>query len=81
MAKIQRIDADPVLLEAALEGLENRKRQIEEQIRAVRAMLPSGFKRSGAKPAKRDLSPEARKRIAAAQRKRWAEYRRQAKAS
>lgn len=87
MSKVHRIDADPLLLEAALEGLEIRKRQIEEQIRNVRVLLDKGEKPSRKPPesetkgAKRDLSPEARKRIAAAQKKRWAEFRRKAAAS
>lgn len=70
---------DAALLSAALEGLEIQRRRIEEQIAQVRAML--GGRRpkaaaAGAKPSgKRLLSPEARKRIAMAQKKRWAEYR------
>ena len=75
---------NPTLLEAALEGLEIQKTRIEEQIQQVRKMLG----RRGAKSAttaeaapavrkgrKRPLSDAARKRIAAAQKKRWAEYR------
>lgn len=87
MAKAQRIDADPLLLEAALEGLEIRKRQIEDQIQNVRTLLGKNGAVarkppvSETKPVKRDMSPEARKRIAAAQKKRWAEFRRRAKAS
>ncbi len=87
MQKVHRIDADPLLLEAALEGLENKKRQIEDQIRNVRSLLRGSTKQvaervhSDVKPTKRDLSPEARKRIAAAQKKRWAKFRKTAAAT
>lgn len=72
------------LLKAALEGLEAQKKRIEEQIGQVQAMLG---RRRGRPPAvaaapaaekpsrKRKLSVAARKRIAAAQKRRWAEYR------
>jgi hypothetical protein len=68
-------------LTAALEGLELQQRRVEEQIAQVRAMLGGRRVRFAAgalsaKPAKkRQLSPEARKRIAMAQKRRWAEYR------
>jgi hypothetical protein len=78
------------ILEAALQGLEAQKQKLDEQITQVRAMLggrggrpsksaetsnagatagPTGGRR------KRVLSAEARKRIAAAQKKRWAAFR------
>jgi hypothetical protein len=74
---------DPGFLEAALEGLLLQKERIESQIREVREML--GRQRSDtAEPLngreesrKRQLSEAARKRIAAAQKRRWAEYRKQ----
>ena len=72
---------DASFLNAALEGLELQRKRIEEQINQVRAMLGGGRAKFGAaavsgKPArKRLLSPEARKRIAMAQKRRWAEYR------
>ena len=72
---------DSSFLSAALEGLEIQKKRIEAQIEQVKAMLGGrGARLSagavGAKPAqKRLLSPEARKRIAMAQKRRWAEYR------
>ena len=56
---------DASFLAAALEGLDLQRKRIEEQIAQVRAMLGG-----------RRVSPEARKRIASAQKKRWAEYRR-----
>jgi len=69
------------LLTAALEGLELQKRRIDEQIQEVRALLGKPPARRGRPPGsgvKRTvgrLSPAARKRIAAAQKRRWAEYR------
>ena len=72
---------DTSLLSAALEGLEMQRRRVEEQIAQVRAALGGRKLRSAsgdptAKPAKkRVLRPEARKRIANAQKRRWAEYR------
>jgi len=80
--------ADHLLLQAALEGLEIQKQRIEEQIAHVRSRLGGAKlpRREGAavKVAvvrkRRELSPAARRRIAAAQKKRWAEYRKAAKA-
>lgn len=71
------------LLSAALVGLEAQKQKIDEQIRGVEAMLgrrpakPASTEAAPSKPAsgRRKLSPAARKRIAAAQKRRWAEYR------
>jgi hypothetical protein len=68
--------------------LEAQKQKLEEQIDEVRAMMgrragrpPKGNgaeanapRRNGARK-KRSLSAEARKRIAAAQKKRWAAFR------
>ena len=64
---------DPVLLEAALEGLEIHKQRIEDQIRQIRVIL--GRNHEDTEHKRRDLSPAARKRIGAAQKRRWAEYR------
>jgi hypothetical protein len=70
------------LLAAALEGLQLQKLRIEEQIRHVRLMLgKSNGKRVRAsgpvnkKTGPGRLSTAARKRIGAAQKRRWAEYR------
>ena len=78
---------DQELLHAALAGLEMKKARLEEQIAAVRSMTTgkTSTKRAKApkeaqepdpekKPRKkrRQLSPEARQRIADAQKKRWA---------
>jgi len=73
------------LLNAALEGLELQKQRIEEQIREVRTLLGQGAARRGRpagsaqhKSGNGRLSAAARKRIAAAQKRRWAEYRKSA---
>lgn len=72
------------LLNAALEGLEIQRQRVEEQIREVRSMLGHGRRGKRAEPAtssekparkKRVLSAAARKRIAAAQKARWAKFR------
>ena len=70
------------LLAAALEGLQLQKQRIEEQIRQVRLLLGKSSRKRGRPPGLTDrktgpgrLSPAARKRIAAAQKRRWAEYR------
>jgi hypothetical protein len=79
------------LLTAALEGLELQKQRIDEQIQEVRSLLgkipgrrgrppgsTNGSSGNSTKAAKRSptrLSTAARKRIAAAQKRRWAEYR------
>ncbi len=77
---------DPALLAAALEGLEMQRKRIEDQIATVRSML-SGRKSASSTSStssaavassprrKRVLSEEARLRIAAAQKKRWAAFR------
>ncbi|HYP08473.1 MAG TPA: hypothetical protein VER03_19720 [Bryobacteraceae bacterium] len=69
---------DGLILEAALEGLELQKRRIEVQMAEIRSRL--GMRQRTPSPqatsaSKRSLSADARKRIAAAQKKRWAEYR------
>lgn len=79
------------ILEAALQGLEAQRQKLDEQISQVRSLLggrsagrpakaagghtPSARAETGQR--KRVLSPEARKRIAAAQKKRWAAFRKQ----
>ena len=89
MTKTTKTVTEPTLLEAALEGLLLQKQRIEEQIRHVRALLGnrrgpgriSALNGVEATPGKRQLSDAARKRIAAAQKKRWAEYRKAAGAA
>jgi peptidoglycan hydrolase CwlO-like protein len=79
------------ILEAALQGLEAQRQRLEEQISQVRSMMgqraPRSSKGSASEASsettstssrerkRRILSPEARKRIAAAQKKRWATFR------
>lgn len=77
------------LLTAALEGLELQKQRINEQIQEVRSLLgkkpgrrgrPPGSTNTGSTTKRKAvrLSAAARKRIAAAQKRRWAEYRKSA---
>jgi len=69
------------LLEAALAGLQLRRQQLDEQIQEVRALLGKNNGRRGRPPGapkQGRLSVAARKRIAAAQKRRWAEYRKSA---
>lgn len=78
------------ILEAALQGLEAQRQKLDEQITQVRSMMGSRSGRAsknaytlveglGSRNAgegkRRVLSAEARKRIAAAQKKRWAAFR------
>jgi len=84
MAKRNQTVNNSQLLQAALEGLQLQRDRIEEQISQVRSMLGGVARKAApAAPAKpggrRDLSPAARRRIAAAQKKRWAAYRKAAK--
>src|SRR6266849_4856488 len=76
---------DKALLTAAVEGLELQSQRIGEQITQVRAMLgirPRGRPRKSAPPAfhpqpaskRGTMSAPARRRIALAQKKRWAKY-------
>lgn len=77
---------DSSTLQMALVGYQIEKEKIEDKIRAIQAQLKgkrtslSSNSEAGTAPAapKRILSPAARKRIALAQKKRWAEHRRRA---
>ena len=80
MARPAMISGDPVVLQAALEGFQLQKKRIDEQISHVRELLQKRKLRSNgtgeAEPTgRKQLSGAARKRIAAAQTKRWAEFR------
>ena len=79
---------DTVTLEAALIGLELKRSEIDGLITKIKKQLggrsssvsalnavPAPAKGKGAPRKKRVLSAEARKRIAAAQRRRWSEHR------
>lgn len=72
---------DLTTLQMALVGYKYEREKIDEKIRQIEAQLkgkriPLGAAAGAAqKPVRRELSEAARKRIAAAQRKRWAEHR------
>ncbi len=76
------------ILEAALQGLEQQRLKLDDQIAQVRSLLGRRVGRppknggvsvaaagAGSSGPKRLLSEEARKRIAAAQKRRWAAFR------
>ncbi len=89
MAKTVSGSQNRDILEAALQGLEAQKQRLDEQIAQVRSMLGQRLGRAakatkatsdvtpktGNGRTRRTLSAEARKRIAAAQKKRWANFR------
>jgi hypothetical protein len=72
---------DHTTLQMALVGYELEKERIAGKIRDIRSQLSGGESSAGgapkskAAPKKRVLSAAARKRIAVAQKKRWAEHR------
>ncbi len=76
------MNLDPSLLRAALVGYENQLAEIENAMADLRRRLrmtgPTESEPAGTR--KHGMSAAARKRIAAAQKKRWAAYRK-AKAS
>jgi hypothetical protein len=74
-----RVAHDPGLLQAALYGYQMEKEQIEAKIRDLQAQLkgrkaPAPAAKSAKPGRRREMSDAARARIAAAQRKRWAEF-------
>ena|ERR1041384_74389 len=74
----------PAIINAAIDGFEAQKRQIDDQIAELRNLLPNPRGEGGedhTRSNRRKMSAAARARIAAAQRKRWAESRKQGKAS
>lgn len=89
------LPSDPMLLQAMLDGLGMQRQRVEDQIASVRSAMGGGRKAAapapsvseGAAPAaaaprsKRILSAAARARIAAAQKKRWAAFRKDKKAA
>ena len=88
MPRGRKASPDTVTLEAALVGLELKRNEIDGLISKIKKQLggksssalsvsvaPSAAKSAGAPRKRRVLSAEARKRIAAAQKRRWAEHR------
>ncbi len=88
MAKSSGTSPNREILQAALQGLEAQRQKLDEQIAQVRAMMGHRVGRppkvaasqesaaiNGDSKKRRTLSSEARKRIAAAQKKRWANFR------
>jgi hypothetical protein len=74
------VKTDRSLLEAALVGYQAQLASIQQSMQEIRKQLgPKSTAGAAAQPAprtKRRLSAAARKRIALAQKKRWAEYNR-----
>jgi len=71
---------DDSLLEAALLGYQNQLEQIDRNIAELQSRMwaeGAGPSWGTAKPVRRGLGPAARKRIADAQKKRWAEFHKQ----
>ena len=79
-----KLTDDSSTLQMALVGYQVEKEKIEGKIKEIEAQLrgkQAPVSLTTAKPetkGKRFLSPAARKRIAAAQKKRWAEHRKRA---
>jgi hypothetical protein len=68
-----KLDND--ILAAAIEGFEDQKKRIDAQIAEIRQLLAGGATEPTAKPEsgkRRKVSAAGRKRMAEAQRKRWA---------
>jgi hypothetical protein len=84
MARGRNVE-DLATLQMALVGFQIEKQKIDDKIRALQAQLggkrgalPSVVADGKASGVKRVLSPAARKRIADAQKRRWAEHRKRA---
>jgi hypothetical protein len=78
-----RSGQDPAILEMALVGYRLEAEKIEARIHELQSLLkgkrtgsPSGVAATERSPVKRVMSDAARRRIGAAQKKRWAEHRR-----
>jgi hypothetical protein len=72
---------DPSILQAALIGFQIERDRIEHAIADLRRRLGTTGVGASSSPApkKRQVSAAARKRMAAAQRKRWREFKKQRK--
>jgi hypothetical protein len=87
MPRGRKASPDTTTLEAALVGLELKRNEIDGLISKIKKQLggkssassatsaPAAAKSQGATRKRRVLSADARKRIAAAQKRRWAEHR------
>src|SRR4051812_20032951 len=79
-----RSNEDVSMLQMALIGFQIEKQRIESSIQNLRAQLKgrgasiAAAPGEAAAPRKRELSEAARKRIAMAQKRRWAEHRKRA---
>ena len=73
----QKLTAE--IIHAAIEGFESQKRRIDSQIEELRQLLNGGSAESGAESGspvrKRKISAAGRRRMAAAQKARWAKIR------
>ena len=67
------------IISAAIEGFEHQKLEIDKQIAELRGMLTGDVGESGLPQERRKMSAAARKRIAAAQKARWAKFRGESK--
>jgi hypothetical protein len=69
----------PEIITAAIAGFEQQKHQIDAQIAELRAMLPGGNTNAttseGAPPRRKRFSAAARRKMALAQKARWAKIR------
>jgi hypothetical protein len=68
-------------LDIVLRELKEERNRLNQAIAALQAVTSNGGTPKAAARVTRVLSPEARKRIADAQRKRWAAFRKQKKAA
>jgi hypothetical protein len=78
-----KLDND--ILAAAIEGFEAQKKRLDAQIAEIRQQMTGGSARAAAAPEpgrkRRKMSAAGRKRIAEAQRKRWADVKKQSGAA
>jgi len=65
---------------AAIDEEISKLQQVRKLLQSSGGKLASGFSSSNKKRVKRVLSPEARQRIAAAQKRRWAKQKKEASA-
>ena len=81
LTHVPNLNLTPEILTAALQGLEAQRARLDAHIAEVRRMLGDRAQqpvaRADAPRPKRKMSAAGRKRIAAAQKERWAEYHRQ----